>query len=62
MSVAEEEARESGRGVGRPSTDSSERAGLTLRSPALPDETLLSPVEDLVFLEKRERRPRLLVS
>lgn len=43
--VAEDEAVESGRGVGRPSADSSERAGLTLRSPALPDDKLLSPVD-----------------
>lgn len=60
--VAEDEAGESGRGVGRPSADSSERAGLTLRSPALPDDKLLSPVEDLVFLEKSERSVRRFLS
>lgn len=56
--VVEEE--ESGRGT--VSADSSERAGLTDLSPALPDERLLSPADDLVFREKRERMPRLFLS
>lgn len=67
VSVMEEEACDRGRGLasveGWPSTDSSERAGLTLRSPALPDDKLLSPVLlVLFFLENIENIPFLFLS